>query len=162
MIVNRWHFALSHCARCPSRRHLSSDRRRLGRYSRNSLALGRPRLPTRWRSLGCFQGSSHLCASVGDLTCWDCRSECRRWNSWQLPWLFMSFFVIHWTRSPCEFGQVARSCGQWGSWWARRKQYWGAIRHGRGRSIREPKARTHIVSAKSRIDSVEFLHWVVT
>ena len=37
-------------------------------------------------------------------------------NSCELPRPFKPFFVIHWTDSPLEFGQVARSCGQGGTW----------------------------------------------
>jgi hypothetical protein len=89
---------------------------------------------------------------MGDLTYGQCRSQCRRWNFGQLPWLFYPFFVNYWTHSPCEFGQVARSCGQWGSCWARGKQYWGVMGHGGGRSIREPKAHTHDVLDAGQLD----------
>ena len=33
----------------------------------------------------------------------------------RLSCLFMPFFVIYWTHSLCEFGQVARGCGQRGT-----------------------------------------------
>jgi hypothetical protein len=40
MVVNLRHFALFHWTRCSPCRHLSSDRLRLGRYSRNKLDWG--------------------------------------------------------------------------------------------------------------------------
>jgi hypothetical protein len=89
-------------------------------------------LPTGRHSLSMLHDRGRPCALMGDLTCWDCRSQCRRWNFGQSSDLLAPSFVLFcptlggcsWTCSP----------GLWhrGSWWARGKQYWGVMRHARG------------------------------